>query len=305
MSTQTISRTDLASEEKNLRSENSSLKQIVASLQQECSTLKEQVEWFKRQIFGQRSEKIKDPVIGAQDLPGFVYPEAQEQPAKEKPVTGYTRREKSRDGKDAVTLPEGIPVETKVIDIPEEEKVCKETGESLVKIGEEVTRKLAHKPGSYYVKEIIRPKYAIKSNPDAGIITAELPDSLLPRCQVDESFLAETLVKKYGDHLPLYRQCEILSREQIFISRQLLCQWVIKAAMTLKPLHNLMVQMVLESKNAFVDETPIRVLDPGSRVFRRRFLYNRKNNFANNPSRYSGANFAKVRAAANPLPGSQ
>ena len=263
MSTQTISRTDLASEEKNLRSENSSLKQIVASLQQECSTLKEQVEWFKRQIFGQRSEKIKDPVIGAQDLPGFVYPEAQEQPAKEKPVTGYTRREKSRDGKDAVTLPEGIPVETKVIDIPEEEKVCKETGESLVKIGEEVTRKLAHKPGSYYVKEIIRPKYAIKSNPDAGIITAELPDSLLPRCQVDESFLAETLVKKYGDHLPLYRQCEILSREQIFISRQLLCQWVIKAAMTLKPLHNLMVQMVLESKNAFVDETPIQVLDPG------------------------------------------
>ena len=263
MSTQTIPRTDLASEIENLRSENSSLRHIVALLQQKSSALEEQVEWFKRQIFGKRSEKIKDPTVEAYDLPGFTYPEDQEQSTKTKPVEGYVRREKCRNGKDAVTLPEGIPVETKIIDIPEEEKVCKETGEALVKIGEEITRKLAHKPGSYYVKEIIRPKYAIKSNPDAGIITAELPDSILPRCQVDESFLAEALVKKYSDHLPLYRQCEILSREQIFISRQLLCQWVIKAAITLKPLHSLMTQNVLESGNTFVDETPIQILDPG------------------------------------------
>lgn len=55
-------------------------------------------------------------------------------------------------------------------------------------------------------------------------MTAPLPEALLQRCVADESFLADMLVKKFGDHLPLYRQSEILSREGIMISRQVLCQ---------------------------------------------------------------------------------
>jgi transposase len=231
-------------------------------LQQKCTTLEEQLDWFKRQIFGKRSEKLTESAI-APDFPGFIFPEDRKQPAKATPVSAHTRTRQRRDGKDAITLPEGLPVETQIIDIPEEEKKCKETGEPLVKIGEEITQKLAHKPGSYYVKEIIRPKYAVKSNPDAGVITADLPESLFSRCQADESFLAEILVRKYCDHLPLYRQTDILSREEIFISRQVLCQWVIKAAMALKPLHTLMAQEVLSTENVFIDETPIEMLDPG------------------------------------------
>ena len=53
-----------------------------------------------------------------------------------------------------------LPIERQFIDIPEEAKICPETGKPLVKIGEEVTSKLAHKPGSYFIKQIIRPKYA-------------------------------------------------------------------------------------------------------------------------------------------------
>jgi transposase len=254
---------DLESETENLRSENSSLRKMVDLLKNKCTTLEEQIEWFKRQIFGHRSEKIKGPAEEIPDFPGFVYPENQEQQGKTKAVSGYTRGKQCRDGKDSITLPEGLPVETQIIDIPEEDKVCKETGEALVKIGEEISRKIAHRPGSYYVKEIIRPKYAAQKNPDSGVFTAELPDSLLFRSQVDESFLAEILIRKYGDHLPLYRQSEILSREGIIISRQVLSQWVIKSAMALKPLHRLMIQMVLESGNAFIDETPVQMLDPG------------------------------------------
>jgi len=94
-------------------------------------------------------------------------------------------------------------------------------------------------------------------------MTGPLPESLLLRCVADESFLADLLVKKFGDHLPLYRQSEILSREGIMISRQILCQWVVRVGMALKPLHDVMALRILESGNVFVDETPVKMLSPG------------------------------------------
>src|SRR3989338_1909516 len=138
---------------------------------------------------------------------------------QKKIVSAHERCKPNRNGQDKITLPSDLPVETIILDIPEEQKICKETGKPLVKIGEETTHKLAHKPGSYYIKEIIRPKYAL---PQAGILVAELPDSIIPRCRADESFLAEVLTKKFADHLPLYRISEILGRQEIGISRKLL-----------------------------------------------------------------------------------
>lgn len=86
---------------------------------------------------------------------------------------------------------------------------------------------------------------------------------MLTHCQADESFLADIIVKKFADHLPLYRQAEMLSREQIFISRQLLSQWLIRCGEALKPLYQAMTNLVLQSGNVFADETPVDMLDPG------------------------------------------
>jgi len=97
---------------------------------------------------------------------------------------------------------------------PEQQKICPETGAQLVKIGEEVTQKIAHKPGSYYIKEIIRYKYALPQG--AGVLTPPLPEALLERCQADESFLA-----------------------------------------------NLLTNLLLSSGNVFVDESPVKMLQPG------------------------------------------
>lgn len=247
-----------------LRQENKSLRQEAESLRQKTNELQEQLNWFMRQIFGKRSERVVGQKSDIGYLPGFE-PSQEEEVKKEKQtVASHERQKPNRNGKDAITLPEGLPVERQIIDIPEEEKICKETGKALVKIGEEVTRKLAHRPGAYFLKEIVRPKYAVPQHPDAGIIIADLPESLLSRCQADESFLAETLVKKFGDHLPLYRQSEMLSREDIFISRQQLSSWVIRAGLALKPLQEAMLQCILDGENVFVDETPINILAPGT-----------------------------------------
>lgn len=225
--------------------------------------LEEQLAWLKRQIFGQRSEKIIQDCNEQQlEFPGFENLSKKLEEEK-KVVPTHTRRKPNRNGQDKIDLPDDLPVKTTIIDILEGEKTCQDTGQTLVKIGEEVTRKLAHEPGSYYIKEIIRPKYANPKREEAGIITAELPDSLLPKCRADESLLAEIITKKFADHLPLYRIAEILNREGISINRKLLSQWVIRSGIALKPLYDEMLKQVLASKNIFIDETPVKLQDIG------------------------------------------
>lgn len=234
-----------------LQSENSQLKV-------EVGYLKEQLEWFKRQIFGKRSERIVSDLDFQQLTFGGFETLAAEKKTK-KTVAAHERSKPNRDGKDKITLPDDLPVKTTILDISEEEKVCQETGQPLVKIGVEISHKLAHEPGSYYIKEIIRPKYAHPHKEENGILTAPLPDSLLPKCRADESLLAEIITKKFADHLPLYRIAEIFKREGIMISRKLLSQWVVRSAKGLKPIYGEMLKRVLASKNIFIDESPVKL----------------------------------------------
>jgi transposase len=220
--------------------------------------LEEQLAWFKRQVFGKRSERVvSDLNVEQLTFEGFENPDSEKK--KKKPVAGHDRSKPNRDGKDKISLPDDLPVRTAILDIPEDEKICQETGMALVQIGVEVSHKLAHEPGSYYIKEIIRPKYAHPKKEEAGILTASLPDSLLPKCRADESLLAEIITKKFADHLPLYRVAEILKREGIGISRKLLSQWVLRSAIALKPLYNEMLKRVLASKNIYIDEAPVKL----------------------------------------------
>lgn len=228
---------------------------------EQITSLQEQLDWFKRQIFGKKSERIVKNLNEAQLMISGC--EALEITPQEElqTVPAHQRRKPNRNGQDAITLPPDLPVETTVLDLPEEEKVCQETGVALVKIGEEVTRRLAHKTGSYFIKEIIRPKYAIPGNEEAGILIHELPSFILPKCRVDESVLAEIVTKKFADHLPLYRIAEIMGREGIGISRKLLSQWVIRLGLLLVPLYEVMLHKILKSNSIYIDESPVNILE--------------------------------------------
>lgn len=233
---------------------------IIAELQEEIRSLKEQLDWFRRQIFGKRSEKF---ISNDQQLyfEGFKDIDSSES-QNIKTISAHTRKIPQRNDQDKISWPSDLPVEQIVIDLPAEEKVCKETGCSLVKIGEEKTSKLALKPGNYYIKEIIRPKYSHPQRSEEGIFIANLP-GLFTRCHADESLLADILVKKFADHLPLYRQSEIMARDGITIGRQTLATWVVRCAYALKPLYKEMTKQILASENVFIDETPLKMLDPG------------------------------------------
>ncbi len=242
-----------------LQNENAELRSALAQQEQKIVCLEEQLDWFKRQIFGKRSERVVADINSQQlEFEGFEsLPTSTQEETKNVPA--HQRRKPNRNGQDAITLHPDLPVETIILDIPEEEKTCKETGIPLTQIGSEVTHKLAHKPGNYYIKEIIRPKYAHSEKSEMGIMTAELPDSIIPKCRADESFLAEIITQKFADHLPLYRIAEGMSRVGVKISRKLLSQWVVRCGMALKPLWNVMTQKVLSGQNIFIDESPVKL----------------------------------------------
>lgn len=253
-----LSKNDLVHQLEYLNQEVEKRDEKIIRLDQKIHNLEEELAWFKRQIFGKRSERIVSD-LNSQQLffEGFENLATKEEEKKE--VASHKRKKPDRNGQDKITLPEDLPVKTTILDIPEEDKVCKETGQPLVQIGVEVSHKLAHEPGSYYIKEIIRPKYVHPQREESGVMTAELPDSLLSKCRADESLLAEVITKKFADHLPLYRISEGMERDGIKISRKLLSQWVIKCGMALKPLYDEMLGKVLQSQNIFIDESPVKL----------------------------------------------
>ena len=190
--------TQLHTQVESLTTTNQNLENEKLTLQSQLLQANAQLEWLKRQLFGKRSEKIITKEDQEQlTLEGFDIEETSKQ--KQTPVKGHTRKKNSK-GKDRITLPDDLPIEKEVHDISEKEKLCPDTQKPLEKIGEETTSKLAYKPGSYYIKQIIRPKYAA---PTGSIQTAPLPESLLrdhkqtrvhsgvygPRCQRAPAFL--------------------------------------------------------------------------------------------------------------------
>lgn len=242
-----------------LQAENSNLHVMLTQKDQHIAHLEEQLAWLKRQIFGKRSERVVADLNQEQlSLPGFENLQTVLE-EKKKAVAAHTRSKPRREGQDKISLHPDLPVKTIILDLPEDQKICPETGEPLIQIGKEVSYKLAHQPGSYFIKEIIRPKYAHPHKEEAGIFTADLPECILPKCRADNSLLAEIITQKFIDHLPLYRIAQIMERQGVIISRKLLSQWVVRTGMALKPLYEEMTKQVLASQNVFIDESPVKL----------------------------------------------
>lgn len=235
------------------------------SLKKEIVFLKEQIAQLRKMLFGQKSERFIGPNPNVIPLPGLedYDQEVGSQESESYKVPAHERRKAASTPKNTIDYPDDLPVETHILDLKDEDKVDVVTGLPLIKIGEEVSKRLALKPSQFFIKKTIRYKYASSKNPDAGIKIAELPDSIIARPACDESFIADVIVKKFCDHLPLYRQSEIFTRQKVYVSRQTLSSYVSKVASALTPLYELMQKEILASSNIFMDETPVQELAPG------------------------------------------
>ncbi len=130
------------------------------------------------------------------------------------------------------------------------------------RIGEDVAEKLDYTPGVFSVHRHVRGKWVcaccqtLKQKPvDAHIIDKGIPTTGL---------LAQVLVAKYADHLPLYRQETIYARAGVPIPRSSLAHWVGSCGVQLQPLVDALRKEVLAHKVVHADETPVQVLKRGS-----------------------------------------
>jgi transposase len=121
---------------------------------------------------------------------------------------------------------------------------------------------LEYEPARFKVIRHVRPKFACSGC--AAIVQAPAASRPIARGLAGPGLLAHVLVSKYADHLPLYRQSEIYTREGVDLDRSTLADWVGQTSSLLRPLGKALAQHVLAGAKVHADDTPVPVLAPGA-----------------------------------------
>jgi transposase len=135
------------------------------------------------------------------------------------------------------SLPAHLPRVETVVDI--DDHACPCCGQALHQIGEDTAERLDIVPAQFRVLVVRRPKYACRAC-ENGVVQAPAPARLIEGGLPTEATVAQVLVSKYADHLPLYRQAQIYARQGLNLDRSTLADWVGRAAWLLQPVHERM-----------------------------------------------------------------
>ena len=144
-------------------------------------------------------------------------------------------------------------------------------GCQMKRIGEDVAEKLDYQPGVFTVERHVRGKWACAKC--EKLVQAPVAPHIIDKGIPTAGLLAQVLVAKYADHLPLYRQETIFGRAGFAIPRSTLAQWVGSAGMQLQPLVDAMHDDLLRHRVLHADETPVAMLDPGAGKTHRAYLW--------------------------------
>ena len=155
-------------------------------------------------------------------------------------------------------LPAGLPRVESHHEIEATHCAC---GEALKRIGEEVTEQLDCVPAQFFVLRHIRGKYACACC--QTIQAAPMPAQIIDKGIPAPGLLAQVVVAKHDDHLPLYRQTEIYGRSGVHIPRSSMAQWIGICGVRLAPLAAALKDFILDHSVIHADETPVKLLAPG------------------------------------------
>jgi transposase len=227
--------------------------------QHEIEHLKFQLSQLRRARFGQSSEQLEglgQLPLTLEELKAAVAQATREAEAlSEEPVLEKRKPVRRKQ------FPEHFERIEKVIE--PQECVCPGCGGALKPLGKaDESEVLEVKTVTFTVTRHIRPKKrCVKCS---SVVQAAAPARPIHKSFAGASLLALSLMWKYGFHLPLYRQCQIFAQAGLTISRTTLMQWVAATSELLGPLVAALARHVLCSPNLHADDTPIKVLSPGS-----------------------------------------
>ena len=153
-------------------------------------------------------------------------------------------------------------------ELTEAERLCPECGSQRQEIGVECSSQLDYKPAEVFVVEHQRVKYACKCCQGQVVIAPRPTCSPIERGLPAPGLLAQILVDKYQDHLPLNRSAARFARLGAPLPRSTMCDWMAAAAALLTPLYRLLVAHVLASRVLHTDDTTVPVRDERQRTHR-------------------------------------
>jgi len=218
---------------------------------------------LKRWIYGRRNERIVegDGQRHLFDLETSDESDASVPQPPRQQVAAHSRRRRRELDLDQ------LPHYRHELDVRPDEKICSCCGRRKDCIGNDETKILDYVPPQLEVHVHVRPKYACRWCKD-GVVSPPPPARPIARGIAGPGLIAQIVVSKFGDHLPLYRQEDVFTRHGLHIARSTQCDWVKAAAELLRPLYERQKELVLRSDVLWTDDTPVTVLmgaKPGSR----------------------------------------
>lgn len=225
------------------------------------SRLENQIEKLLRQLYGRRSERFIDPnqlmLFDENDLKALEQ-EARERQRDEKLAAKNPAKKPPGHGRKPI--PDHLPREIIRHELPLPDRACPCCGGERAEIGFESSEQLEYIPASFRVLEHRRMKYACRRCQEHVAIVPP-PARPIEKGLPGPGLLAHTVLGKYGDHLPLYRQEDIASRHGVILRRSTLCDWIGAAADLLEPLYSRMIELVLQSRVIHTDDTSVKLVD--------------------------------------------
>lgn len=246
------------------RAEYDADKSYISELEQQNRWLMEQLKLVKHKQFGSSSEKASEETKEQMSLL-FDEPEVHVhlERTEETTVKAHTRKQHTGSVRDII--PENIPVEEIIHELPAEERLCRQCGEEMVVIGTEVHESLKFKPAEAVLQRDIYYTYACKHCEETDISTPVVKTpkdaTIIPGSFASPEAVAYLATQKYVMGSPLYRQAQEWKSKGLSLSRQTMSNWLLKcAADWLSPVYEVLHEQLVRLDVIHADETELQVL---------------------------------------------
>ena len=234
--------------------------ELLERLQRENRLLRELRRLELLEKYGPSAETLSDEQLELLELePGVSSSEVEAEsqraqlrlPLKSAPARKHPGRQQ---------LPAELPREELIIACSPDQCVCGNCGKETMVIGYETSEQLDVAPAKYFVRVTKREKRACKTCEEQGVQCASLPARIIDKGLASDRVIIDTVVSKYADHVPIYRQSAILERETgIELSRATMDGWVMRVGELLTPIVAALGRELLEGDYIQADETPVGV----------------------------------------------
>jgi transposase len=240
----------------------------------EVAELKRQLHWAHLKIqvleerlrlqrikkYGPGSEKLSNAQLELLELePGVSNAEVQAE-SQRGPLPARAKTQNARKHPGRQELPAILPRVERVIPCSPEQCQCNNCGEPMAVIGYDQSEQLDVEPTKYFVLVTKREKRACQCCDQGGMVSAPAPARIIDKSLVSDRVVIDTVVGKYCDHLPLYRQSVILERDAgLEIGRATLDGWVMRVGELLMPIAGAIGRELLAGGYIQADETPVDV----------------------------------------------